>query len=109
VHAGIARSLITMYLADPGRGWLYVPEVVGGKVREEGKLAYWGLVEEQRRVRPDGGRAGWWRVTERGALFVNKGCTIPKYAVVYNGRLKRFEGPEVTSRTVSATSSPTPN
>lgn len=85
VNAGMARSLIEMYRLA-GTGWVHVPTQVGSRSREEGKLAYWGLVEEARHPREDGGRAGWWRVTAKGRLFVLGQIRIPKYARVFDGR-----------------------
>src|SRR3954471_2049123 len=46
VNAGMAASLIRMYRINK-TGWVHVPTSVGARSREEGKLAYWGLVEEQ--------------------------------------------------------------
>jgi hypothetical protein len=86
VNAGMARSLITMYRVG-GLDWVHLPTQIGSRSREEGKLAYWGLVEEERTLRPDGGRAGYWRVTPAGELFVRGKMTIPKYARVYDGRV----------------------
>lgn len=86
INAGMARSLIEMYRAG-GLGWIHVPTQVGARSREEGKLAYWGLVEEEKILRPDGGRAGYWRVTPLGELFLRNQCTLPKYARIYNGRV----------------------
>ena len=85
INSGMARSLITMYHIG-GLDWVHLPSQVGARSREEGKLAYWGLVEEQRAVRPDGGRAGYWRVTKLGELWLTNQCTLPKYARVYNGK-----------------------
>jgi hypothetical protein len=94
VNSGMARSLITMYKAS-GREWQHVPTTTDRASREEGKLAYWGLLEESEEVRTDGGRAGWWRVTEDGEKFV-KGClSIPKYAYVYNGEVVKLGGDKV--------------
>lgn len=100
INSGMARSLLLMVVAgrDPGvaaeGGWLHVPTVVGARSREEGKLAYWGLVEESLGRREDGGRAGWWRVTDLGVRFAMDRVRLPKYALVYDGRVLGFEGPD---------------
>src|SRR5215467_5404432 len=68
VHASMARTLIRMYrialrqLAAGGEDWVYLPDVPQ-KSRDATGMAWWGLIEEERERRPDGGRAGWWRVT----------------------------------------------
>lgn len=86
INSGMARSLIQMYRAG-GLEFIHVPTAIGARSREEGKLAYWALVEEEKVRRPDGGRAGYWRVTELGELFILGKVSMPKYARVYNGRV----------------------
>lgn len=96
VNAGMARSLIAMYTVG-GTDWIHVPTQIGARSREEGKLAYWGLVTDEKGRRPDGGRSGYWRVTARGAAFVRCQMSIPKYARVYNGRVLGFDTTEMVT------------
>lgn len=91
INSGMARSLIAMYRADPDLGWMHVPTVIGRQSAEEGKLAYWGLVEETTEPRADGGRAGWWRLTESGQAFVLGRSRVPKYARIYDGACLGFD------------------
>jgi hypothetical protein len=86
----MAMSLIRMYRAA-GTDWQHVPTTTAGGSREEGKLRYWGLVEEDLMVRDDGGRAGWWRVTDAGRLFVLGRSKVPKHAVIFDARCLRLE------------------
>lgn len=95
INSGMARSLIAMYRAG-GTSWVDVTKVTDRRSREEGKLAYWGLVEEFPEGREDGGRAGMWRVTNLGASFVNGHCSVPQTAEVYNGICLRTYGPETS-------------
>lgn len=95
VNSGMARSLIAMYRAG-GTTWVDVTSVTDRRSREEGKLAYWGLVEEFTEGRADGGRAGMWRVTRRGEQFVLGTLTVPQTAEVYNGTCLRTYGPETS-------------
>ena len=90
INSGMARSLIAMYRVN-GTDWVHVPTMIGARSREEGKLAYWGLVEEEKAKRPDNGRAGYWRVTPRGEEFIKRQMNVPKYALVYNGRVQGFD------------------
>jgi hypothetical protein len=91
VNAGMAHSLILMY-RKAGKDWIHLPTEIPARSREEGKLAYWGLAEEATERRDDGGRAGWWRVTERGEQFVLNKITISRWACIYDGRFLRYEG-----------------
>jgi hypothetical protein len=59
------------------------------------RLRLWGLVEEENVRRPDGGRSGWWRVTQAGEDWLMGLTVIDKYALVYSGRCLGFEGPKV--------------
>lgn len=95
INSGMARSLIAMYRAG-GTTWVNVTEVTDRRPREEGKLAYWGLVEEFSEGRADGGRPGMWRVTNLGRYFVLGNCSVPQTAEVYNGMCLRTYGPDIT-------------
>lgn len=97
INASMARSLITMWRAA-GLDWAHLPTVVGSRSREEGKLAYWGLIEESLGKRADGGRAGYWRVTPAGEDYVRGGLALPKYALVYDGKVIEWDGPQLTVR-----------
>ena len=101
MNSGIARALITMFRAA-GTDWLYKPAVlkgVGSAARDESIARYWGVIEEELTVRLDGGRAGWWRVTPKGADWVRGHTTLPRYARIYDGRCLGFVGPDVGIRT----------
>lgn len=91
INAAMAVSLIKMYRAA-GRDWQHVPTTVGRMSAEEGKLRYWGLVEESPEPRGDGGRAGWWRITEKGELFVLDRIEVPRYALVFDQRCFGMDG-----------------
>lgn len=96
VTSGMARALIDIYRAG-ALDWIHVPSILTGQRADEGKLAYWGLIEEEKIKRPDGGRAGYWRVTPRGELFLRGQLSIPKYARVYNGRVLGFDSTEMVT------------
>jgi hypothetical protein len=97
VNSSMAADLIAMWRAFH-REWGYLPDLrrhasLKGN-REESKLRYWGLVEEEPERRPDGGRAGWWRVTPKGADWIQQRTWIPKYALIYDGKFLRYDGSE---------------
>ena len=97
INSGMARSLIRMYLAGESEklNYIHVPTAVGSRSREEGKLRYWGLVEEELEKRPDGGRSGYWRVTPSGELFVKGLMTVYSHARIYDGRCLGLTGTQV--------------
>lgn len=95
LNSGMARSLIKMYQVG-GLNFIRIPTSIPARSREEGKLRYWGLVLEELTERPDGGRAGWWRVTPDGERFIYQTLTVQKYAHIYDGRLMKLSGPRIT-------------
>ena len=86
----MARSLIEMYNAH-GMDWGHMPSTITSQRADEAKLQYWGLIEEETVKRPDGGRAGWWRVTEKGVDYIRGNTSLPKYVQIYNKKLLEVE------------------
>jgi hypothetical protein len=81
------------YDGGPELPFMHIPTTIGRGSSEEHKLALWGLIEEEHILRPDGGRAGWWRLTRKGILFVRGDITVPWTAVTGPGNtLIRLEG-----------------
>lgn len=95
LNAGMARSLVRMYRAGGARDYVNVNDVCLGGSREEGKLRFWGLVVEATERREDGGRAGWWRVTGLGEMFVLGRVTVASHVRLYNNRFLGFQGHQV--------------
>lgn len=93
INAGSARALIVAYRTY-GKEYGHVPSLehiarIGG---EWAGLARWSLVEELQEKREDGGRAGWWRVTDLGERFVLDTLRVPKYVRIYDNRVLGHEG-----------------
>jgi hypothetical protein len=97
------RALVVQYRQFQ-REWAHLPELrmLQGPQHsnEEPKLRYWGLLEEESDRREDGGRAGWWRLTELGERFVHEEVRVPKYARVYDGRCLGLKGDPVDIKDV---------
>lgn len=103
INSSMARDLIMMY-RDSGKDWCHLPTVRAKQKsrgnREESKLRYWGLVrEDPEAIREDGGRAGWWQVTDKGELWVQGKIRVPKYALVYDSRCLGLKGEPVDIQT----------
>ena len=97
IYAGMVRALVLMWReGDFGkRLYVHVPSIDPARGGDVAKLEFWGLIEEERASRVDGGRAGFWRVTRRGEDFLQRKTTVPKYARIYDGRLLSLTGPLV--------------
>ena len=105
LNAGMARALILLHRACPDapydQQWLYKPDVlrgVGAAARDESLLRFWGLLEDSQERRADGGKAGWWRVTNDGHSFARGNLRVPRYVTVYNGQSHGLEGPDIDVR-----------
>lgn len=91
LHATMARDLIRFWRRF-GRDWGHLPDL-GGHPGDFAKLAHWGLIEEADESRTDGGRAGWWRVTAQGVLFIAGEHHVHQYVHLYDARrVKPDEG-----------------
>jgi hypothetical protein len=93
IYSTLARNLIKAY-RTAGADWFHGPTTVGAG-GDFAKLAYWHLIYEADETRPDGGRAGWWRITATGEAFIRGEIRVPKYARVYDHRKLSLEGPTV--------------
>lgn len=96
-----AATLIALY-RTAGRDWAHVPTIVRsqhpGFANQGGYTvlsSHWGLIEEERARREDGGRAGFWRVTDRGERFINREVSVLSHARVYDDRLLALVGEPV--------------
>jgi len=103
LNGAMATFLIRAYRVN-GQEFFHVPTFNGedrvtqramGVSGYYSMLRYWGFIEEEPTRRPDGGRAGWWRVTDAGAAFVRMETSVQKYILLYDSRLLGFEGEEV--------------
>lgn len=96
LNATMVKALSLIYKATaPGLHFAHGPTVLRGSGvfgGDLGKLAYFGLVEEEKSLREDGGRSGWWRVTPKGRAFLRGLTHVPKYVHVYNGTVHEFSG-----------------
>lgn len=97
MYGTLARALIACYLAGGTDRYVHSSDL-GITLRggEMGKLAYFQLVVEERAQRPDGGRTGYWRVTPLGADWLFGRRKVSKYAWVYDGQVRGYDGPMVS-------------
>lgn len=112
-HAKVYRrpmtstTVRTMFAMHRLGGWLHIPTLLREylpDVAHQGGYAtlaqHWGLITEERVSRPDGGRAGYWKLTTAGAAFVEGRSRVLKYARLYNGRCLSLAGDPVGVREV---------
>jgi hypothetical protein len=100
--ATAAQAVAELY-AEHGLDFGHLPTVAQKHMPERahqgGYLvlgAHWSLISEERHLRPDTGRAGYWRVTPLAEQWLRGEASVPKYARIYAGRCLGLEGDLVT-------------
>lgn len=88
ITSAMARGLIKQYVSV-GKEFAHSAELCRRETHEFSQLSWWGLIDELTERRPDGGKAGWWRINDRGEAFVRNELFVPKYVWVYNGHVVR--------------------
>lgn len=91
----MAQALTIFYQHGGTREYVHGPRVLGTMRGEEARLSYWGLTEELKERRPDGGRRGFWRVTLKGEDFLEGRIVVPEYALVYNSTFQGLRGKKI--------------
>ena len=100
ITRGAAAGLVHAYLAHGVDNLFHAPSDpalarLGG---EWARLALWNLIEEAPTARDDGGRAGYWMVTPKGAGFVRDGLLVPKHLYLFDGRVMGSSLEQLTIR-----------
>lgn len=86
------RSLLEIYRVAHG-DWVHVPSLVHSTGHEEAKARHWGLLQSRGDYREDGAKwSGYWRLTPLGVRFVRRQVKVPRFALLYDGRLLGLEG-----------------
>jgi hypothetical protein len=88
---GLATILHYREAHAPLDGWVHIPTELPElqRIRKYPKLAHWELLEES----PE--KAGSWRVTKTGWNFMLGRIEIPQIALVYNAKVRGFNGPMI--------------
>jgi hypothetical protein len=84
ITSSAAATLIDLYHQDNDAHISRLEHHDGGG--DFAKLVFWGLIKDKR---------GLWRITNLGIDFVRRKATVQKFAMVLNGAVLGFEGPQV--------------
>jgi len=77
-------------------GWVHTTEIAS-KGGDYAKLKFWGLIEQKpHEDDPSKKDSGFWKPTSKGVEFVQARCNVPRVALVYNGKLIKFENDNET-------------
>jgi hypothetical protein len=94
INKTMAKTLVTMFLAGAIHHFVHTPSL-DGDTHEASQLSWWGLIEDEGSRRPDGGRAGYWKMTKKGEQFIQGQIQVPKLAQVYDGIVYGFDDNEM--------------
>jgi hypothetical protein len=101
LDTNMAQSLIRLYKVAPSRAFVHYPTALahltpkGQDNHKISQLKWWYFVEEELTLRPDGGRAGYWRITEPGIKFVLDEIKVPAKALTWRGEVEDWSGEEI--------------
>lgn len=95
VNAPMANALIAQY-REAGKRMIHTRDIWLRFSKEAAQLSWWGLIRHDAERRADGGQSGWWAVTDEGERFIRGEVMVPKYAVIYDGRVLDFEGDQIS-------------
>ncbi len=95
LNSGSCRSLIILYRANKQSDgdWVHIQKYFASfGLNANGMnyilLKWWGLIEQQLKNDDKTKRAsGYWRITDKGKLFVECGISLPKYVLIYDNRI----------------------
>lgn len=91
LHAGMAVALIHMYRHRDADNKFDITTHMVTRPGDTSKLRYWELIE-----RDDDDPEGVYRITLLGRLFVEHSATVPSHAEIYDGRLLKVDGEQIT-------------
>lgn len=97
----MAASLLRLYKVAPSGRYVHYPTELahltpkGQDNHKISQLKWWYLVEEELTLRPDGGRAGHWRITQMGREFCQREIEVPCRALTWRGEVQDWEGKEI--------------
>jgi hypothetical protein len=98
INMTMAKALIQLYKAGGAYEYVHCPRLPGD-THEISQFAFWRLIiEESERVREDGGRAGFWKLTRHGVAFVLGDLKVRKYALIYDHHVLGWSGPKLSIR-----------
>jgi hypothetical protein len=98
-QAYLMIMLYRLTVDQPSKQWFHVTEIHRTKGFSDGsfaKLRYWGLVQGKTKdPNEDKRTSGYWQITDRGVRYVLRKVRLKKYAVTYNERCEKYDGPYV--------------
>lgn len=99
IHSGIALQLIKLYRHGGYAEYVHVSCVLApgsSGVGDFSKPRYWELIEPKDHIANETKSSGYWRLTMKGTAFVRSKLKIPRFALVFDDTVLRFEGDDVS-------------
>jgi len=106
IYGVLIYSLIKLHkLTEQKEDYYHITELTPEKSSGGGdfaKLLYWELIEEkpQDERTKEKRTSGYWKITEKGKLFVKNELAILSHVMLFDGKCYGFTGKEVTAKEV---------
>lgn len=102
IYAKMAVHLIKLYRLTKlhqDRQFFHVTEFVDTIGNDTVKTVHWDLIEEMPKTKDMKSKktSGFWRLTEKGKLFVENKIQLPEKALIYNANFLGFEEGKMVS------------
>lgn len=98
-NVGMARALWFLY-RHAKQNFIHMPSQAPRHIltnNNVSKLEFWKLAERMpNKNDPTKNKIGWWRITDRGVLFIEGRAKILSQVVEYNQRVLEVKGTEIT-------------
>ena len=93
----MARGLINLYHLSHGNVKFHHVSDIMTRISPTGsndfsKLRYHDFIREEPSSDPGKKTSGYWRITESGIKFLKKQMEVREYMLIYNTKIKGFEG-----------------
>lgn len=95
LNSFMSRFLISLYQeTEKGMEWVHLNDIVKGKKSSGlyGYLPMWGLAVKAKNDDPSKKFNGYWRITEKGRLFVEGLSMERAYVFTYDNKFLGFDG-----------------
>ncbi len=98
-NSNMAIALLVLY-RNKEKGFVHLEKLLSDngyqRCGDATYLRHFGLIEAFTEKRKDGSkRNGHYKITGRGILFAENKLTVPKHFLIFNNKLKGFEGEEI--------------
>lgn len=91
INSTMTLALRTLYRFTQGGNFTQASKLPGD-THEMSQFLWWEMVEDEKRIREDGWRAGYYRIAKKGVDWLHERISVPEFARIYDARLLELMG-----------------